>query len=84
MKYYWVVLWTLWAGRLVRQPTIPVRVDSGLLRGSIAADGSHISYLGVPYASYEERFQVRLDHITIKRTWLFFDYFFFYYLIFFY
>ncbi|CAH2089924.1 unnamed protein product [Euphydryas editha] len=57
MKNYWIVLWTLWAGRLVRQPTLPVRVHSGLLRGSVAADGSHISYLGVPYASYEQRFQ---------------------------
>ncbi|XP_026496524.2 acetylcholinesterase-like [Vanessa tameamea] len=57
MKYYWIVLWSLWAGRLVRQPTLPVRVRSGLVRGSMAADGTHISYLGIPYASYELRFQ---------------------------
>ncbi|CAK1584968.1 unnamed protein product [Parnassius mnemosyne] len=46
----WVVLWSLWAARLVRQPTVTVRVSGGQLRGSIAADGSHASYFGIPYA----------------------------------
>ncbi|XP_068620357.1 juvenile hormone esterase-like [Battus philenor] len=55
----WVVLWTLWAMRLVRQPTAPVQVASGLVRGSVSPDGSHARYLGIPYASAERsrRFQ---------------------------
>ncbi|CAG9563706.1 unnamed protein product [Danaus chrysippus] len=57
MKSHWLILWSLWAARLVRQPTLPVRISSGLVRGSLAADGSHVSYLGLPYASYQNRFQ---------------------------
>ncbi|CAH2042748.1 unnamed protein product, partial [Iphiclides podalirius] len=53
----WIVLWSLWAMRLVRQPTVTVQVRSGLLRGSIAPDGTHASYLGVPYATVDRRFQ---------------------------
>ncbi|XP_059048808.1 esterase FE4-like [Achroia grisella] len=47
----WLVLWSLWAARLVRQPTATVRVSGGLLRGSIAPSGTHAEYLGIPYAS---------------------------------
>ncbi|OWR41814.1 antennal esterase CXE20 [Danaus plexippus plexippus] len=57
MKSYWLILWSLWAARLVRQPTLPVRISGGLVRGSLAADGSYVSYLGLPYASYQNRFQ---------------------------
>ncbi|XP_061720466.1 cholinesterase 1-like [Cydia pomonella] len=55
----WLVLWSLWAARLARQPSAPLRVGSGLLRGSIAHDGSHIAYLGIPYATVarENRFK---------------------------
>ncbi|XP_063830438.1 esterase FE4-like [Ostrinia nubilalis] len=53
----WVVLWSLWAARLVRQPTLPVRVSSGWLRGSVSPDGSHVEYLHIPYASVVKRFQ---------------------------
>ncbi|XP_063366710.1 acetylcholinesterase-like [Cydia amplana] len=53
----WLVLWSLWAARLARQPTAPLRVSSGLLRGSIAHDGSHLAYLSVPYATVNSRFQ---------------------------
>ncbi|CAH0713057.1 unnamed protein product, partial [Brenthis ino] len=63
MKVHWLVLWSLWAGRLVRQPTIPVRVTNGLLRGSLSNDGSHIRYLGIPYASYK-RFQAPMPDPT--------------------
>ncbi|CAH2089923.1 unnamed protein product [Euphydryas editha] len=59
MKTYWVVLWSLWAARLVRQPTLPVRVTGGWLRGAVAPDGSHKRYLAVPYATHPvKRFQV--------------------------
>ncbi|XP_023941601.1 esterase FE4 [Bicyclus anynana] len=58
MKNHWLVLWSLWAARLVRQPTAPVRVQGGRLRGFVSPDGSHSSYLAVPYASHpEKRFQ---------------------------
>ncbi|CAH2089922.1 unnamed protein product [Euphydryas editha] len=58
MKTYWMVLWSLWAARLVRQPTLPVRVAGGWLRGVIAPDGSHKRYLAVPYATHPvKRFQ---------------------------
>lgn len=55
----WLVLWSLWAARLARQPTAPLRVSSGLLRGSVASDGSHVAYLGIPYATVtrENRFK---------------------------
>ncbi|XP_026763518.2 esterase FE4-like [Galleria mellonella] len=46
----WVVLWSLWAARVVRQPTATVRVSGGLLRGSIAPAGTHTEYYGVPYS----------------------------------
>ncbi|XP_013187844.2 acetylcholinesterase [Amyelois transitella] len=57
MSRKWLVLWSLWAARLVRQPTIPLRVSGGWLRGSVANDGSHIAYYGIPYATAPERFQ---------------------------
>ncbi|CAK1553121.1 unnamed protein product [Leptosia nina] len=53
----WVVLWTLWLARLVRQPTEPVQVEGGLIRGSVSQDGSHMRYTGVPYAVAPQRFQ---------------------------
>ncbi|XP_063830897.1 esterase FE4-like [Ostrinia nubilalis] len=53
----WVVLWSLWAARLVRQPTPPVRVSGGWLRGSVSPDGSYAQYSGVPYAVNQDRFQ---------------------------
>ncbi|CAH0713064.1 unnamed protein product, partial [Brenthis ino] len=52
MKTYWVILWSLWAARLVRQPTMPVRVTGGWLQGEVAYDGSHKRYMAVPYASH--------------------------------
>ncbi|XP_013192666.1 acetylcholinesterase [Amyelois transitella] len=57
MGYKWLVLWSLWAARLVRQPTTPVLVSSGWLRGSVANDGSHEVYLSIPYGTVRERFQ---------------------------
>uniref|UniRef100_A0A0K8TV95 Carboxylic ester hydrolase n=1 Tax=Epiphyas postvittana TaxID=65032 RepID=A0A0K8TV95_EPIPO len=55
----WLVLWSLWAARLARQPTAPLRVSGGRLRGSVAPDGSHAAYLGIPYATItpENRFK---------------------------
>ncbi|CAG9563707.1 unnamed protein product [Danaus chrysippus] len=58
MKFYWVVLWSLWAARLVQQPTPLVRVTGGWLRGFLAPDGSHKRYLAIPYARHPiKRFQ---------------------------
>ncbi|KAI8419714.1 hypothetical protein MSG28_008401 [Choristoneura fumiferana] len=59
MKAKWLVLWSLWVARLARQPTVPLRVSGGRVRGSVAHDGSHTAYLGIPYASLTEdnRFQ---------------------------
>ncbi|XP_068620688.1 juvenile hormone esterase-like [Battus philenor] len=51
MRQHWVVLWSLWAARLVRQPTVEVRVGGGLLRGAVSPDGSHAQYLAIPYAT---------------------------------
>ncbi|KAI8419716.1 hypothetical protein MSG28_008403 [Choristoneura fumiferana] len=55
----WLVLWSLWAARLARQPTAPLRVSGGRVRGSVAHDGSHAAYLGIPYATltHGNRFQ---------------------------
>ncbi|XP_038211385.1 uncharacterized protein LOC119831887 [Zerene cesonia] len=53
----WLILCSLWAARLVLQPTPPVVTTSGLLRGYVAPDGSHLRYNGIPYA-IAERFQV--------------------------
>ncbi|OWR41815.1 antennal esterase CXE17 [Danaus plexippus plexippus] len=58
MKFYWVVLWSLWAARLVQQPTPLVHVTGGWLRGVLAPDGSHKRYLAIPYARHPiKRFQ---------------------------
>ncbi|XP_053614791.1 juvenile hormone esterase-like isoform X2 [Plodia interpunctella] len=57
MAYKWLILWSLWATGLVRQPTAPLRVSSGWLRGSVASDGGYEEYLGIPYATVRERFQ---------------------------
>ncbi|KAL4704151.1 hypothetical protein ACJJTC_012967 [Scirpophaga incertulas] len=53
----WLVLCSLWAARLVPQRTPPVRCSGGLLRGMVAATGSHVAYVGVPYATIPQRFQ---------------------------
>ncbi|CAG4948036.1 unnamed protein product [Colias eurytheme] len=50
------LLTTLSNVSLLRLPTLPVRVSGGLLRGSVALDGSHLRYTGIPYAT-AERFQ---------------------------
>ncbi|XP_045502255.1 esterase FE4-like [Colias croceus] len=52
----WLVLWSLWACQFVRQPTLPVLVSNGVLRGSVAPDGSHFRYSGIPYAVAPKRF----------------------------
>ncbi|XP_072943069.1 esterase FE4-like isoform X2 [Epargyreus clarus] len=54
----WIILWALWGTQAWTQPTEPVRIRSGLLRGIIAPDGSHAKYMGIPYATVRERFQV--------------------------
>ncbi|RVE47055.1 hypothetical protein evm_008239 [Chilo suppressalis] len=57
VSWKWIVLWSLWAADLVHQFTPKVRVTGGWLRGTIAPLGTHIQYLGVPYASVPNRFQ---------------------------
>ncbi|XP_026743865.1 bile salt-activated lipase-like [Trichoplusia ni] len=39
------------------QPTAPLLLSGGLVRGNIAADGSHAQYLSIPYATVTHRFQ---------------------------
>ncbi|KOB73632.1 Antennal esterase CXE17 [Operophtera brumata] len=53
----WLVLWSLWAARLVPQFTPTVRVSSGLLRGIISPAGDVNSYTGITFATVERRFQ---------------------------
>ncbi|XP_063540503.1 esterase FE4-like [Cydia strobilella] len=50
--------WLSWA-RSAQQLTAPVRVRSGIVRGSVAKDGTHLRFLGIPYATVtpENRFQ---------------------------
>ncbi|CAG9795463.1 unnamed protein product [Diatraea saccharalis] len=60
----WLVLWSLWAARLVRQPTPAVRVSGGWLRGTVAPAGTHVQYLGVPYATVPNRFQAPDPHLS--------------------
>ncbi|CAH0589987.1 unnamed protein product [Chrysodeixis includens] len=52
-----LALVTLCAARLVPQPTAPLALSGGLVRGNIASDGSHVQYLSVPYATITHRFQ---------------------------
>lgn len=71
LRTKWIVLWSLWAARLVPQPTPTVVVSSGELRGLIEPDGSHVRYTGIPYAnvSPENRFQVRkyaFQHLLVN------------------
>ncbi|XP_023941608.1 cholinesterase 2 [Bicyclus anynana] len=60
----WVVIWSLLATQLVRQPTADVRVSGGWLRGQVARDGSHLRYTGIPYATYENRFQTSHSNVS--------------------
>ncbi|CAG4948034.1 unnamed protein product [Colias eurytheme] len=50
------LLTTLSSASILRPPTLPIQVSGGLLRGSVALDGSHLRYTGIPYAT-AERFQ---------------------------
>ncbi|KAM3959395.1 esterase FE4 [Aphomia sociella] len=56
----WLVLWSMWASRLVPQPTAPVRISGGLVRGAISPDGTYTQYFGIPYATVgpQHRFKV--------------------------
>nr|QLI62122.1 carboxylesterase 10 [Streltzoviella insularis] len=56
-RLHWTVLVSLWAARLARDPTPPMRISSGLVRGELARDGSHARYLALPYATFIGRFQ---------------------------
>ncbi|CAB3250985.1 unnamed protein product [Arctia plantaginis] len=53
----WLVLWSLWAARLLPQPTLVIQVSNGPMRGTISPDGSHAQYSGIPYATITQRFQ---------------------------
>lgn len=53
----WLVLCSLALARLVRQPTAPVQLTSGLVRGVVSPDGAFTQYFGIPYATVAERFQ---------------------------
>ncbi|KAJ8726118.1 hypothetical protein PYW07_000816 [Mythimna separata] len=60
VRLKWLVLWSLWAARFVRQPSPIRRLDDGsLVRGQYSIDGSYQRYSGIPYASseYKYRFQ---------------------------
>lgn len=62
-KTKWWVLWSLWAARLLPQPTVVIQVSNGPVRGTISPDGSHAQYTGIPYATVTERFQVSIIYI---------------------
>nr|ATJ44561.1 acetate esterase 17 [Helicoverpa assulta] len=64
----WLVLWSLWAARLVRQPTDVLQISNGPVRGSISPDGSHRNYLAIPYATVPHRFQGPGPEPTWERT----------------
>ncbi|XP_026743716.1 juvenile hormone esterase-like [Trichoplusia ni] len=53
----WLVLMSLCAARMVPQPSAPLLLSGGLVRGHIAEDGSHVRYLAIPYATVTHRFQ---------------------------
>ncbi|CAF4788681.1 unnamed protein product [Pieris macdunnoughi] len=57
VQWRWVVLSSLWLAQLVKQPTPIISVSSGLLRGTVSTDGTHLRYNGIPYALITERFQ---------------------------
>ncbi|CAH1640490.1 unnamed protein product [Spodoptera littoralis] len=65
----WLVLWSLWAARLVRQPTETLHISNGPVRGSISPDGSFKSYLAIPYASVPHRFQAPGPEPTWESTY---------------
>ncbi|CAH0700840.1 unnamed protein product [Spodoptera exigua] len=60
VRYKWLVLWSLWAARFVRQPT-PVRSlhDGSLIRGQYSVDNSYQRYTGIPYASSEYKYRFK-------------------------
>nr|ADF43492.1 carboxyl/choline esterase CCE033a [Helicoverpa armigera] len=60
VNHKWLVLWSLWAARFVRQPT-PIRQlqDGSLLRGQYSPDGTHQRYFGIPYASSEFKYRFK-------------------------
>lgn len=60
VSYKWLVLWSLWASRFVRQPT-PVRQlqDGSLVRGQYSVDSSYQRYTGIPYASSEHKYRFK-------------------------
>ncbi|XP_045528036.1 esterase FE4-like isoform X2 [Pieris brassicae] len=57
MGWRWLVLWSMWLAGFVRQPTLPLRISSGILRGSVSPDGTHLHYNGIPYALITQRFR---------------------------
>ncbi|KAJ2938120.1 hypothetical protein O0L34_g3694 [Tuta absoluta] len=59
ISWKWVILWSLWAARLVRQPTPELRIDSGLIRGYVSADGVYSSYLGIPYGTVNSEYRFK-------------------------
>ncbi|CAB3257954.1 unnamed protein product [Arctia plantaginis] len=60
----WLVLWSLWAARLLPQPTLVIQLSNGPVRGTISPDGSHTQYAGIPYATIRQRFQSPGPHPT--------------------
>uniref|UniRef100_A0A2A4J2S5 Carboxylesterase type B domain-containing protein n=1 Tax=Heliothis virescens TaxID=7102 RepID=A0A2A4J2S5_HELVI len=52
-----LLLISLWIAPLMPYPTAPVQLTGGQVRGSIDRDGTHLEYLGIPYATVKHRFQ---------------------------
>ncbi|XP_075970987.1 juvenile hormone esterase-like [Anticarsia gemmatalis] len=46
-----IVLFTLFAMKLVDQPAPEVKIEQGILSGKVSPDGSFFEYLGIPYAT---------------------------------
>ncbi|XP_045484310.1 acetylcholinesterase [Pieris rapae] len=57
MGWRWLVLWSMWLAGFVRQPTLNLRISSGILRGSVSPDGTYLHYNGIPYAEITQRFR---------------------------
>ncbi|XP_023941603.1 esterase FE4 [Bicyclus anynana] len=51
----WLVLLSMIFANIVKEPAPVVRVGSGLVRGTVSDSGRFYMYLGIPYATVDER-----------------------------
>ncbi|XP_047030744.1 cholinesterase 2-like [Helicoverpa zea] len=78
-----LVLISLCIPPLMTHPAAPVQLTGGQAQGSVSVDGSHLQYLGIPYATVTHRFQAaepnptwdgvfnaRNEHIRCKQRFM--------------